>query len=273
MISKIVWIVLLVFLGACTTIPSHQERTTLSDQLASANGFQKSFIKTHSFTLTVYSRLKSVGQPIHIYIEGDGVSWISRTKSSNDPTPDQPLVLKLATLDTAENVAYLARPGQYAEENTPDCDPVYWSNKRFSEEVIESMNEAVSALASRAATKQIHLIGYSGGAAVAVLIAARRSDIMSIKTIAGNLNSKAVCQYHHVNPLEGSLDPFSVARKIKSIPQRHFVGSKDQIVPLFIAQSFVREEGARDDRQITVVPGVSHSSGWEKMWGQLQSGF
>ena len=56
------------------------------------------------------------------------------------------------------------------------------------------------------------------------------------------------------------------ALKIKNIPQHHFIGSKDRIVPLSVIESFVRREGDQDDRRITVVDGVSHSKGWQKVW-------
>ena len=262
---------LLFLIAGCTAFPSVLDRIAASDTFSTTQGFEKSFIRTSRFTLTAYSRLRHKGHPIRIYIEGDGVSWISRSRLSGDPTPYESLVLELAVMDTFDNVAYLARPGQFSSTGKPDCDPSYWSDKRFSAEVIKSMNEAVSKLVALSDSKQVHLIGYSGGAAIAILVAARRDDIASIETIAGNLDPSAVDQYHHVSSLKGSLDPMDVTDKIKNIHQRHFVGAQDTVVPVFIAQSFVRKQGVKNYGQITVVQGVSHAIGWQEHWKELLS--
>jgi hypothetical protein len=268
--SKICSLFLLaLFISGCATFFSLRDRYASGDSVSTENHFNKSFIKTDRFTLTAYSRFTRVGAPIHIYIEGDGVSWVSRTQLSDDPTPSVPLVLELAAIDPAENVAYIARPGQYSASGVPQDDPSYWSNKRFSEEVIASMNEAVNRLSRQAGTNEIDLIGYSGGAAVAVLIAARRSDITGIRTVAGNLDPEEVNRYHNVSPLSGSLNPLDAAGKIKNIPQRHFVGSNDKVVPLSITQSFVSREGDANDGRITVVDGATHTKGWQKRWEGL----
>ncbi|MDD4183555.1 MAG: alpha/beta hydrolase, partial [Candidatus Omnitrophica bacterium] len=207
--------------------------------------------------------------PISIYIEGDGNAWITRNCLSNDPTPKIPLVLELASIDESANVAYLARPGQYSKNLAIKVEPVYWSGKRFSREVIGSMSEAIGQLIELAKTNKINLIGYSGGGAVAVLIAAQRNDIVSLRTIAGNLDIEAVSKYHNVSSLAGSLNPIDFAQKIKNLPQRHFIGSKDTIVPSFIAESFVKHAGDKDSSRITVVEGATHTKGWIACWKEL----
>ena len=242
-----------------------------ADSLAAQNGFTKSFVKTPDFILTSYERISQPASPVRFYIEGDGRAWISRTRLSDDPTPRTPLVIELAALDPSSNVVYIARPGQYAESGIPDCDPAYWSSRRFSEEVIRSVNETISKIVEKTGAKTIELIGYSGGAAVAVLVAVRRSDVSGIRTIAGNLNPNALNRYHNVSPLDGSLDPMQAAEKIKNIPQRHFVGSKDKTVPPAIVESFIRKEGFTDNGSITVVDGATHSDGWLKRWKELLS--
>jgi pimeloyl-ACP methyl ester carboxylesterase len=166
-------------------------------------------------------------------------------------------------------VAYIARPGQYAESGIPDCGPEYWSAKRFSKDVVASMNEAVSQLSINSGSKAINLIGYSGGAAIAILISARRGDVTSLRTIAGNLDHRAVNQYHNVSLLDGSLNPIDFAEKITNIPQRHFVCADDSVVPIFIAESFAGEIGDQRYKSITIVKGASHTFGWQKSWLSL----
>lgn len=257
----------LLTVGCATLLP--QNRYATADRIAAATGFQKSAIRTSTFALTAYGRVKKPGDPIHIYMEGDGAAWLSRTRLSDDPTPKTPLVLELAALDPASNVAYLARPGQYAADGVPDCDAAYWSDKRFSNEVVEAINQAVDALRDRAGSRETHLIGYSGGAAVAVLVAARRSDVASLRSVAGNLDPEAVNRYHHVSAMKDFLNPMDAAEKLRDLPQRHFVGSRDAVVPSGIARSFLKRSGRRDFGGITVVEGATHTRGWRERWKEL----
>jgi pimeloyl-ACP methyl ester carboxylesterase len=124
-------------------------------------------------------------------------------------------------------------------------------------------------LKKKSGAKHVELIGYSGGGALAVLIAARRSDIIALRTIAGNLDPKALCAYHNVSQLDGSMDPLDFAQKVAHIPQRHFVGSDDSTIPHFIARSFVKRMGDKNDRRIIVVEGATHHSRWRERWSEL----
>ena len=245
------------------------DRTSLADRISRDGGLEKSYLKTSSFSLTAYSRISRPGDVLNLYIEGDGSAWITPTWRAVDPSPRNPLGLKMATQDPAANVAYLARPGQYPSPGSSTVDPVYWSDKRFAPEVVTAMNEAINALKTTTGASKINLVGYSGGAAIAVLITSRRSDIISLRTVAGNLDPEAVNRYHHVSPLTGSLNPMDVADKLKGLPQRHFIGSEDAVIPSFIAQSFVKRAGSPDGHEITVVDGASHSKGWQERWKLL----
>jgi len=258
-------------ISGCATSGWLASPSDSADSLAAVNGFTKSFIKTPDFILTSYERISQPGSPVRFYIEGDGRAWISRTRLSDDPTPREALVIELAAMDPSPNVVYIARPGQYAESGIPDCDPAYWSGRRFSEEVIRSVSEAINQTVLKAGAKSVELVGYSGGAAVAVLVAARRNDVSGIRTIAGNLNPDELNRYHNVSRLEGSLDPMEVAEKIKNIPQRHFIGSRDKTIPPSISESFIRKEGIVDNGSITVVYGATHSHGWLERWKELLS--
>ena len=173
------------------------------------------------------------------------------------------MALELAAEDPAANVAYIARPGQYTETGAPGCDASYWDNRRFSEEVIAAVNSAVAVILKKSGSDKIELVGYSGGGAVAVLVAARRSDVISLRTLAGNLDPDAVNKYHKVSRLEGSLNPIDYAEKVRNIPQRHFAGSRDKVVPPFIARSFVEREGDGGQERITVVEVAgTQKAGW-----------
>lgn len=269
-INKALALPLLAFFAAgCAAMPFASDRYLSADRVAAANGFNKDYIKSGNFILTSYSRLKNNGSPINIYIEGDGASWISRTCLSDDPTPREPLVLELASMDDAENVAYLARPGQYCRNGQPDCHAAYWSDKRFSGEVIDAVNKAIDLLRERSQAQEINLIGYSGGAAIAVLAASRSQRIASIRTIAGNLDTEAVNSYNKVNQMEGSFNPIDEAQKLYKVRLRHFAGKKDTVVPFFITERFAKKSGDASLSTVTVVYGAFHSRGWQKKWKGL----
>ena len=263
--------VTLLLISGCAATGAGASSKTLTDK-----GFQEIFLKTDDFVIYSVYRIKDSGAPLVVYIEGDGLAWKNRRTLSSDPTPRHKLVQALAALDDAPNIAYLARPCQYVPRREPRAgewsekhyDPVYWSSKRFSEEVIHSMDQALTLLAGLRRSEKIYLVGYSGGGAVAVLVAARRNDIAGIRTIAGNLDPNYVNDYHHVSPLTGSLDPMDVAEKIKNIPQRHYIGSKDKVVPQRAIWNFV-DKSASDNVRADVIEGCTHDSGWEKEWPGL----
>ncbi|MDD4956799.1 MAG: alpha/beta hydrolase [Candidatus Omnitrophica bacterium] len=236
-------------------------------ELAGKNGFVEHRIDTPYFTLLSYARVHEKGAPIVIYIEGDGRAWKNRRTVSTDPTPRTPMVFKMMIADGSPNLAYLARPCQYV--GGKNYDSGYWTGKRFSEEVIASMSEAVDELKSLSGAKEVKLIGYSGGGAVAVLIAARREDVIGIVTVAGNLDHVAVNKLHRVGQIGGSLNPIDVAGKVADIPQRHFSGDKDNVVPQEVAETFVIRTGDRQLERLDVVEGCGHEKGWTGKWKDL----
>ena len=257
------------FISGCTTFPIFQSRTSVADHIADRSGLSKEYIKANDFTLLTYQRFNKLSDKISIYIEGDGRAWDSKFKISEDPTPLNPIALKLAMLDQADNLAYIARPGQYSLSGIPDCDSKYWSSARFSLEVIESINHVIDVLKEKSGVKYVELMGYSGGGAIAVLVAARREDVIALRTIAGNLDTDQFCKYHHVSPMNESMNPLDVAKKVAHIPQRHFAGTSDKIIPLEISQTFVKKSGDKNEEHIVVINGVSHHDGWAKHWKEL----
>jgi hypothetical protein len=66
--------------------------------------------------------------------------------------------------------------------------------------VISASNQAVDALKQRYGAQEIVLVGYSGGGAVAALVAARRTDVVRLVTVAGNLDHLAWTHLHSVPP-------------------------------------------------------------------------
>jgi hypothetical protein len=108
--------------------------------------------------------------------------------------------------------------------------------------------------------QKIHLVGYSGGAAVAALIAESRGDIASLRTIAGNLDTEAANRYHGVSFMPESLNPISKASRLALLPQGHFVCDGDRIIPPLITEGFAKAMGNSRCVTITyVIPGAAES--------------
>ncbi|MFA6142997.1 MAG: alpha/beta hydrolase [Candidatus Omnitrophota bacterium] len=252
-------------------MPIFTQSAFIAENIAGKADFQKEYVDAAGFVLMTYQKFKGPSENIRIYIEGDGKAWKTKRVLSDDPTPSSPIALQMAAVDTSNNVAYVARPGQFPAPGSSNCNPTYWSVRRFAPEVVSSINKVIDVLKEKSGTRHVELTGYSGGGALAVLIAAQRNDVIALRTVAGNLNSKMLCDYHRVSRLGGSMDPIDFAQKVKNIPQRHFIGSKDKTVPFAIAESFVKEEGDTDYRRITIVNGVTHNCGWAARWVKLLS--
>lgn len=239
-------------------------------KLASNANMNLSEIETDFFTITTYSKITNKEYPINLYIEGDGFSWVKRNLISKNPTPKFPLALELAALDNTPNVIYMARPCQYTKFKREGlCETKYWSEYRFSEKVINSMNQAINILTKGLPKPLLNLIGYSGGGGIATIIASRRNDINSIRTVGGNLDHIVFNNYHHVSPMTGSINPSDIAFKISNIPQNHFIGIKDDVMPQAVLNNFIKK--TQNDKCIKVIflENASHTKGWKNNWLNL----
>jgi hypothetical protein len=257
-----------IFVGCAGGLPV-LDRHGVADRIAETVGFRTETVQTRPFMLVTRHRLLAPGQPLSIYIEGDGQAWLSRRRLSRNPTPTDPIALRLSVIDPAPNVVYLARPCQYVDDLS--CDPRYWSSHRYSETVVSAIDQAIELFRQRIGANKLHLIGYSGGAAVAALIAARREDVASLRTVAGNLDHDALNRHFGVSPLSGSLNPADFAAALAPVPQYHYVGSGDKTVPPFVAKRFASRSGDRRCLKISLIDGVTHEDGWTERWRSLLS--
>ena len=241
-------------------------KNNLANDIAKASNLQPIFIPTSTFQLKGYFRFYNPKAPLTIYIEGDGQAYLHRNMPSANPTPKNPLALRLAAIDRGENILYLARPCQYVNFQLERfCKIPYWTQKRFSNEVIISVNEAIDKMVLKAGVDRIHLVGYSGGGAVAALVASRRKDVASLRTLAGYMDHVLLNRRVGVSPLKGSLDPIKVAPNLKWIPQTHYSGKKDKIIPKWVSENFIR---AVDNKNCTFIrlTNATHAKGWEEVW-------
>lgn len=213
-------------------------------------------ISTRQFELASWQKIEKPGAPLTVYIEGDGYAFNSEGRASSNPTPRTTTMREMAFRDKDANVAYLARPCQYVTDEK--CRKKYWTTGRFAPEVITAEAEAVRSLQKKSGSKEVILIGYSGGAMVAGLIAVQNPDIKVKKliTIAGLLEHHRWAQYHQVPPLKDSLDLRDYRSAFEKIPQVHFAGEKDKIIPAGLSPA---------KENLIIAKGASHSRGWENL--------
>ncbi len=232
--------------------------------LASDHGQRVEVIATHAFPLMLSTPLKRPDSSrIRIYLEGDGHAWATASRPSLDPSPQQLLMAGMAFSDPTPSL-YLARPCQFV--SAPGCVPALWTERRFSPEILDSLDQALNQIKSRYGNRSFELIGYSGGAALALLLSARREDIAQVQTLAGNLSPRVWTEQLHLSPLQGSLEPLDNRVRLAHVRPRHLVGADDSIVPSALLDRYRRALGQADCLEVVLLPGVSHAEGLDKAW-------
>lgn len=256
-------------LAACATPLAPEDRQAQADAIASNSGFSDIAIHTPRFDLLARLRGSAPDGLLTVYIEGDGFAWERRDKRSTDPTPINPVVMKMASADPAPAIAYLARPCQFTGGvNARNCTSALWTTARYSEEVVSAMSEALDTLKRTAGVQKLALVGYSGGGTIAALLAQRRTDIVWIKTVSAPLDTEAFTSIHKVTPLRESLNPADDARTLATLPQIHYVGDEDEIVPAAVNRRFLARMGETKCAELIVVPDMDHAR-WADIWASL----
>ena len=228
-------------LVACALLQSPAERIRT---LAASGGFSPAEVSDKRLRAFLRNAAGNAGpnSRLTVYLESDGAPWRMPDEPPADPTPHKPMVLNMAITDVSGAVAYLGRPCQYLEpEALAGCDPALWIRGRFSEDAVAAMDLAVSRLKKSSGAAAVNLVGYSGGGAMAALVAGRRSDVSCLVTIAAPLDTRAWTEALKVSPLDYSLNPADFAKKLASVRQTHFRGSKDTLVPPLTSQGFLSQ--------------------------------
>lgn len=240
-------------------------------QLADEQGRALEILQDQPYPLALLlPRQVPTGSRLRVYLEGDGHAWITSSQPSLDPSPRNLLMARLAANDPYPNV-YLARPCQFV--SAPACRPELWTNRRFSQEIVDSLGQALGQLKTRYGNQEFELVGYSGGAALALLLAAQRDDVSFVQTIAGNLSPRLWTKTGGLSPLSGSLDPLDYGDRLAAMPQRHLIGEQDSIVPGRLADLYQQALAWPSCSLLIRVAGASHDSGWEtdaSLWNLSQ---
>lgn len=238
-------------------------------ELATTHGRQVQTLPGSLFPLVLAGPRQAVnGQRLRVYLEGDGHAWATPSQPSLDPSPRQLLLAELAFADPTPNL-YLARPCQFV--SAAACNTALWTHRRYAEEVVHSLDQALDQLKSRYSNRDFELVGYSGGATLALLLAMRRDDVIQVQTLAGNLSPRQWVTLHNLSPLDGSLEPLDQKTRLAQIRQRHLFGADDQVLPPRLLQHYREALGPAACLQSAVLPNVSHNIGWAQAWQQWQA--
>jgi hypothetical protein len=225
-----------------------------SRQTLSAQGFQMaSFYKTGLASSKV----------LHVYLEGDGLLWVSPTQTSADPTPGRALMLELMRRDSSPSL-YLGRPCYNGHAQDPGCSPLLWTDRRYAPEIVQAMAEALAVFLRKNPFSGLVFIGHSGGGAIALLLAQRFPSTLVTLTVAGNADIDLWAIYHGYSPLEGSLNPADFADGTAA--EIHLLGGKDPIIPPAL---FIPALQKRRNARIEIVEIFDHVCCWESLWPKI----
>ena len=237
--KNFIWV--LFFLGGCAAF-----------EFPSTYSYRE--IETSDFKIAAWQKITNPNGLYRIYIEGDGYAFNAHGYPTNDPTPKSDLFRKMVLSDNSPNVIYLARPCQYVKNS--QCSQKYWTTARFAPEVIDAEYEAIRELTHGS---PVELIGFSGGAQIAGLMAVTKDiKVKRIITIAGNLDHRAWTEYHHLPPLRESLNLADYGKAFMRFNQIHYVGEDDEVIPFILTQKFVQNNSL-----VKIVPKATHNKGWD----------
>jgi pimeloyl-ACP methyl ester carboxylesterase len=252
---------------ACATAPAAE-----FDREAAQLGFSATSVAGASHPLRVYASNRGSAadtvpagaaprsnRPLHIYLDGDGRPFVRRDRVARDPTPQDPLTLRLLAADPGPAL-YLGRPCYHGLESR--CDAQLWTNARYGEVVLASMAAAITAIAAARAPAGVVLIGYSGGGTLAVLLAARLPAVNAVVTVAANLDVAAWTRLHGYSPLTDSLDPARMTEG-RVVPQWHLTGSLDRNVPPALNAGLAARLPCAEFK---VIEGFDHHCCWAETW-------
>jgi len=207
---------------------------------------------------------------LHVYFEGDGSPWLQRQVVAADPTPRNPLALKLMAQDNQPSV-YIGRPCYFGFSRSESCNPLLWTHQRYAQVIVDSLVEVANNIIIEQEPERVMLIGYSGGGVLVMLVADNVLQIDSIVTIAANLDIDAWAILHDYSVLEGSLNPATQPPLRSEIKQWHLVGKEDKNVPPELVQEVINKQVGTT--KLISLDGFDHICCWLEQWPKTLATF
>lgn len=242
---------------------SDQARINKAIDLAIKGDFESQIISGKFPIQIFYQNHKS--RHVIIYLEGDGLVINKYGEAAKNPTPTDPVALRLAIVDQRKiSKIVINRPFHYIKNI--NANSKYWTTARYSDEIIQAILNSIKVCKKQFGFETIEIVAYSGGAAVALLLVPHLPNITKITTFAGNLDHVSWAKYHEAQPLFESLDPLKNKNILAKIPQVHFVGESDDNTTVELGLGYQQKVGSNNVK-IVQVPGFNHdSNNWPEIW-------
>jgi hypothetical protein len=239
-----------------------------ADRFAQEHGFRSVVVTGSMFQHRVYRADADSSETgsLHVYIEGDGSPFLNDETVAVDPTPHDPLMLRLMALDPSPSI-YLGRPCYFGLYSDGRCNPLYWTLLRFSPDVVDSMATALLSEAAAVGATRLQLYAHSGGATLAILLADRVREVTQVVTIGGNLDIDSWSALHGYTSMTGSLNPVAIHWHRDPPYMLHLVGSKDRNTPPALIEAAVSKGTVPGT--VRVIEGYTHNCCWEKIWPSI----
>jgi pimeloyl-ACP methyl ester carboxylesterase len=230
---------------------------TKADAVAAKQGYSKHFIQAGDFKLVVREPRRNRAVEIEIALFGDSINyWQSdRFGHRTYTTPGQGALddsgYYFDMADASRSIYILERPCfALTEKEEPKCsNPYWWTEGKYSDQVVQSLSRGISEIKNMSGATSVHLMGISSGGTLAVLIAASRDDIASIRTISAPLDVSEMLQHQsrmfgiRVGEKLDGANPIDVAARLARIPQMHVRGTRDEMIPQSTWDSFKAKSG------------------------------
>lgn len=284
-------------LAACAGVPERLHRAAVEQ------GFAPLTLKGEGFLLTSYYKPPAAREEgLHVYLEGDGTPWVTPHRIADDPTPRNPLMLRLMARDPAAAL-YLGRPCYNGRADDAGCSPSLWTHRRYAPEVVSSMAAALNGFLltyqqSRCGSRDplspeaarlvrrpapassppadnrvcgqmssLLFLGHSGGGVLALQLARRFPQTRLVVTMATPLDIDAWSDHHGYSRLQGSVNPADTPNA--GFPEIHYFGEKDERVPPGL---FRQALAKRPKARMVIVEKFTHACCWERIWPEVLSG-
>lgn len=243
------------------------ERDETAASIARTVGLEAATVGGAGFDLQTWRRDDGRPGPLFVYVEGDGLAYLDARTPSSDPTPADPVALRLAAADPGPAVLYIARPCQFAAGRAdPRCSVRAWTTGRFGAAVVASVDDAISRARVDHPERALVLVGYSGGGVIAALVAARRRDVALLVAVAAPLDVADWTRRLGVSPLDGADLPLD---RLSAVTTVAFAGGQDKVVPVASVASAVGKLGA--SATLIVEPAFDHRCCWARDWPALRA--
>ncbi|REL27697.1 hypothetical protein DXX93_14780 [Thalassotalea euphylliae] len=245
-----------------------------------------STINTPLFEHVIFQNSNPIKGKLHIYFTGDGTPWRQGKVPALDPTPQSSLTLALLVNDPTAAMI-LGRPCYHGLYQETACHYQLWTSKRYAEQVITSMYMVLAQIAEGLPSDtELVLIGYSGGATIASLLAQYQSyqhhlhqqkqhqhrqhksqgnklNIRRVVSIAGNQDITAWADHHRVPRLYGSLNPMLLPKASDNIEYVFLAGANDRTVLPVHSRVYAERQ---TNYQFILYDTYDHYCCWQAAW-------